>query len=122
MNEMQTRLREMMQSFHGFCVKHNLRYYLVAGTCLGAVRHKGFIPWDDDIDVGMPRADYNRFIELVKTEKMGENYAVEDPLENDDYIYAFAKMYDTSTTLIENTANKLKRGIYIDIFPCKCYI
>ena len=114
---LQERLVLLLKRFHDFCVKHNLRYYVVGGTCLGAVRHEGFIPWDDDIDVGMPRKDYNRLLELVKEEKIGENCIVEAPLENKDYIYAFAKMYDTTTTLVENTVNKLIRGVYIDIFP-----
>ena len=57
---------EMLAGFHDFCIKNKLRYFLEHGTLLGAVRHKGFIPWDDDIDVGMPREDYNKFIELAR--------------------------------------------------------
>ena len=114
---MQEKLVPMLKAFHEFCVKHGLRYYISGGTCLGAVRHQGFIPWDDDIDVGMPRVDYNRFIELSKTEKLAEHYVVEKPLDNEDYVYAFIKIYDTTTTLVENTANRLKRGVFLDVFP-----
>ena len=59
---------EVMKLFSGICDKHHLRYYLVGGTMLGAVRHNGFIPWDDDMDVGMPRPDYERFLKVVKNE------------------------------------------------------
>lgn len=112
----QQKLLEMVKWFHEFCVANNLRYYAVGGTMLGAVRHKGFIPWDDDIDVGMPRDDYDRFSNLMK-EDCSSIYRLEAPFENKDYVYQFFKLYDTTTTLIENTRYKTKRGIYIDIFP-----
>ena len=63
---LQLYLLENLKTLHSVFEKHNLRYYLVSGTMLGAVRHKGFIPWDDDIDLGMARADYERFIEHSK--------------------------------------------------------
>lgn len=59
------KLTEMLGWFHEFCVTHGLRYYALSGTMLGAVRHGGFIPWDDDIDVGMPRRDFERLSELL---------------------------------------------------------
>lgn len=117
MNEMQSKLLEMIKWFHGFCVANDLRYYAVGGTALGAVRHGGFIPWDDDLDVGMPRADYERMIALSRNGTDNALYRIEAPLENRDFIYPFSKVYDTSTTLVENAWVKAKRGIYIDIFP-----
>ncbi len=63
----------MLDDFVAYCQRHGLRYYLVGGTLLGAVRHQGFIPWDDDIDVGMPRKDYERFLELVNQEPVSEH-------------------------------------------------
>lgn len=60
----QLKLLEILVYFRDFCNEHNLRFWLAAGTCLGAVRHKGFIPWDDDLDVQMPREDYDKLIEL----------------------------------------------------------
>ena len=65
----QQMLADMLKVFHDFCVEHSLTYYVVAGTALGAARHKGFIPWDDDVDVGMPRPDYERFLMLFNKER-----------------------------------------------------
>lgn len=103
--------------FHELCKQNGLRYYMLGGTMLGAARHKGFIPWDDDIDVGMPRADYEK-LEQILLAMHHERYAIETPrTEAEDYFYPFSKIYDTRTTLIENTRLKIKRGIYLDIFP-----
>ena len=60
----QLKLLEILVYFSEFCEAHDLRYYLASGTCIGAVRHHGFIPWDDDVDVAMPREDYNKLCEL----------------------------------------------------------
>ena len=64
--ELQKRLLEMMHWFHSFCVNNNLRYYALGGTMLGAARHQGFIPWDDDLDIGMPRKDYDTLSALLQ--------------------------------------------------------
>ena len=116
-NEMQTKLINMLKWYHEFCVTHKLRYYIVGGTMLGAVRHEGFIPWDDDIDVGMPREDYNRFLEICKGIQ-AHQYIVEAPTEeNPEFKYLYAKIYDTTTTLVENVRNPINRGVFIDVFP-----
>lgn len=117
MTEMQNRLVAVFDWFHKFCVEHNLRYYMLGGTMLGAVRHQGFIPWDDDIDVGMPRKDYEKFLVLTKNKKYG-NFVVEgiDTVEN-DFFYGYAKIYDTKSTLIENNRYRIKRGLFVDVFP-----
>lgn len=65
LSPLQVRLLEMMKWFHQFRVEHNLRYFCLGGTMLGAQRHHGFIPWDDDIDVGLPRSDYEKLMELI---------------------------------------------------------
>lgn len=115
--ELKNMLIEMMEYFHEFCCKNNLKYYALGGTMLGAARHNGFIPWDDDIDIGMPRKDYEKLALLMEKNKE-EKYIFETPLTKEgDYYYGFSKLYDTRTTLIENTKYKIKRGIYIDIFP-----
>ena len=117
MTELQVKLLGILEWFNCFCEENGLRYYLIGGTMLGAARHNGFIPWDDDIDVGMPRADYNRMAQILKNKK-NEKYILETPeTDADDFFYASAKIYDTSTTLIENTRYKIKRGIFLDVFP-----
>lgn len=117
LNCLQTRLLEMLKWFHNFCVEHELNYYALGGTMLGAVRHGGFIPWDDDIDIGLPRKDYERFIELMEDSKHPE-YELETPNSSaKEYTYCYAKLYDLQTTLIENRKHNIKRGIFLDIFP-----
>ena len=116
LSELQKRLLSMFMWYHDFCVENKLSYYAIYGTMLGAIRHKGFIPWDDDIDVGMPRKDYEKFIELVKNNN--SIYKLETNRENKpDFNYGHMKLYDTRTTLIEKARKNIKRGIYIDIFP-----
>lgn len=97
------------------CKKHNLRYFLCGGTMLGAVRHKGFIPWDDDIDILMPRPDYKQLIEILKKEH--GRYTVCDT-KDEGYYYNFAKVVDSKTKLVENGHNLIANmGVYVDIFP-----
>lgn len=117
MTELQQSLLNIFEWFHNFCEKEKLTYFAVGGTALGAVRHNGFIPWDDDIDVAMPRKDYERFLEMTKNTNKFKPYVVESPSEKKDFVYPYSKIYDTTTTLIENTCYHTKRGIYIDVFP-----
>ena len=120
MNELQEKLLDIMAWFHNFCVKENLRYYVIGGTFLGAIRHKGFIPWDDDIDVGMPRRDYEKLITVFQNENNHkiDKFKLETPYSNaSDYLYTFSKLYDTTTTMVEKLRIECKRGIYLDIFP-----
>lgn len=117
LNNLQLKLLQMMSWLHLFCVSNGLRYYALGGTMLGAVRHKGFIPWDDDIDIGMPRNDYNRFIELIGNKPI-KSYFLETPeSESFAFRYPYSKLYDMQTSLVENTWPKLKRGAFIDVFP-----
>lgn len=117
LNPLQLKLLDLLKWFHEFCVENNLRYYAIGGTMLGAMRHEGFIPWDDDIDLGMPRKDYERFLDLTEGKSIGQ-YKVESMRDgNDDFTYLFAKVYDTKTTLIERRKKIVKRGVYLDIYP-----
>ena len=117
MTDLQNKLLEIVKWYHDFCEKNNLRYYILGGSMLGAVRHKGFIPWDDDIDVGMPRKDYDRFLQLTEG-KVNDHYISESYHSgNADYVFPFAKLYDINTTLIEIKRVPVKRGVYMDIFP-----
>lgn len=103
--------------FHDFCKENNLTYFMLGGTVLGAIRHKGFIPWDDDADFGMPRNDYERFLNLI--EKINDPVVLVESYKNNnaDFPYPFAKIYNKTTTLIENLRYPVKRGVYIDVFP-----
>ena len=107
-----------------FFDEHGLRYCLSYGTLLGAVRHQGFIPWDDDVDVMMPRPDYNRFLDLTRQIKVNANLDVLYFPETAQYFWPFAKIVNTDTMLIEKQLRNdlqhwLKQyyGLYIDIFP-----
>ena len=117
MTEIQTKLLDMLVWFDGYCRVNGLRYYALGGTLLGALRHKGFIPWDDDVDVGMPRKDYERLAALMGGE-IHSGYVLETEYSEDSkYCYPFSKLYDTSTTLTENVSTGLKRGLFLDVFP-----
>lgn len=99
------------------CKKYNLRYYLGYGTLLVAVRHKGFIPWDDDIDIWMPRKDYDIFVAIEKLLGSSE-FEILSPLDNLDYYYGFAKLVSKNTHLQEIGFIPIKDyGVYVDIFP-----
>ena len=114
---MQKKLLEMIAKLHDYCIYYNIKYYAVGGTMLGMARHNGFIPWDDDMDIGMPRPDYERFLKQVKIDPI-DGCSVESSDSNDPlFLFPYTKLYDISTTLIENSNRPLKRGIYIDIFP-----
>ena len=109
---------DILKEFIRVCDSLNLKYYVLEGTLLGAVRHKGFIPWDDDIDVGMPRADYERFC-FEGQKLLPEHYFIQTINTERDYRANFAKIRDSRTTFIETSVRhcNINHGIYIDIFP-----
>lgn len=116
LNPLQEKLLEMFAWLVNFLEANNLRYYALGGTMLGAVRHKGFIPWDDDIDIGMPRNDYEKLIDLLK--EPVDHYVVEAPrTAGKDYLYRYAKLYDINTSMTEHLRKDIKRGVFIDVFP-----
>lgn len=112
---------EILKEVHEICEKHGLKYFLDAGTLLGAVRHKGFIPWDDDMDIGMLREDYEKFLEIAKKEL--PDYLFLQTFETDDKydIYQVpCKIRYNDTILIEKGIaenSEMHNGIYIDVFP-----
>lgn len=115
--DLHVHLLKLMKSFHDVCISNNLTYYLVGGSQLGAVRHQGFIPWDDDMDVAMPRFDYDKLLSLSKN-AWPENLLLNTPYKTEYWIAPFSKLVDKNTTLIEEgVAGFNKGGVSIDIFP-----
>ena len=113
----------LLGEFVRICEKLGLRYFAVQGTLLGTIRHGGTIPWDDDIDVGMLRNDYEVFLSKAP-EMLPEYYFLQTFHTDPEYYHCFAKLRDSRTTFIENTAQKFSRmnqGIFIDIFPFDFY-
>ena len=118
MNEFKKCILNILLWFHQYCDEHNLRYYLVEGTMLGAARHEGFIPWDDDIDVGMPRADYEELKKLMGSSVHDGKYMLEtEDSERKEYLVPFGKIYDVTTRLVEQRRIPVVMGAYIDVFP-----
>lgn len=113
LEEIKTIEYDILSEVAAFCDGHEIRYYLACGTLLGAIRHGGFIPWDDDVDIAMPRPDYERFIR----EYTSSTYTLHDFRIDEAYPYPFAKVSDLRTCLIEETEEPAKLGVYIDIFP-----
>lgn len=115
-DELHKRILRILTSIDQVCRSHGLRYYIWAGTMLGAVRHRGFIPWDDDIDIAMPRPDYELLISHSREWLPAPMEFV--CAENDtSYPLPFGKIQDASTTLIERMHLRYLGGIYIDVFP-----
>lgn len=107
---------EILKAVHNFCDENQIRYSLAYGTLLGAIRHNGYIPWDDDIDILMPRPDYNKFIKEFNS--YSETYKLISPEMNYSYYAPYANVYDNRTILKEtHLDNGNSLGIKIDIFP-----
>lgn len=107
-------LMQTYKSFKSFCEANNIQFVAAGGTALGAVRHNGLIPWDDDIDVYMPRADYNRFLAL-KESLAGTDYEIVDPRDK-DYHCMMAKYVCRNSTLWEFKDIQFPMGVYVDVF------
>ena len=114
--DIQVELLSMINIFHDFCKKHNLKYYIIGGTMLGAIRHKGFIPWDDDIDIGMPRNDYGRLL-MIPQEQLPDGFEILNHKNRNDFVFTFSKFVNKNTTLVENINSGYIEGIYLDVFP-----
>lgn len=114
--EMQKIELEILKFIVKICRENNLMYFLTDGTLIGAVRHKGFIPWDDDLDISMPRPDYNKFIKIMKRKK--GRYQIKCVENSKKYNYAYAKVVDTKTGLVEEDKFQGEElGLWVDVFP-----
>lgn len=118
-SDMKKLLLIMLKDISETCEHNGLTYMLGAGSCLGAIRHKGFIPWDDDLDIMMPRKDYESLIRLLEAGKLGDKYEYNTPKRNEDCKNTFLKIYRKGTLDNElyNENTSFPKGIYIDIFP-----
>lgn len=114
--ELQNYLKEMMKDFISICNKYNLTYFAEAGTALGIVRHKGFIPWDDDIDIYMPKEDYIKLLSLKDEIYKNTEYEIND-IRDKKHSRPFAKICKKNSTIQELDISTAVIGVYIDIFP-----
>ena len=109
---------DILKQFLEICEKHALTYYMLGGTLLGAVRHKGFIPWDDDIDIGMPRPDYEKFLKLA-TYDLKPPYQLHTLFQNrGEYNYYYARVENPETRVLRKMAiEDVHIPAWIDVFP-----
>lgn len=115
--DVQKILLEMMAEFDAFCRKNGLRYFLCGGSALGAERHQGFIPWDEDVDLAMPRADYDRFEALFSAE-FAEKYHIQSIYSGKKYDLPFIKIRKKGTRFLEIFEPEPEcAGIFLDIYP-----
>ena len=107
----------IFKEFIRVCEKHQLTYFALGGTLLGAVRHKGFIPWDDDIDIGMPREDYNKLMSLAPSE-FNFPYKLVNEKNTPSFTKAFMNLQDSTTKILMTYSNVAhEESLWIDIFP-----
>lgn len=111
---------DMLVEFHEICEKHNLKYWLDSGTLLGAVRHQGFIPWDDDIDLSMPLEDYIKFQEIAK-KGLSEHVFVQNKQIERSFPFDYTKLRSNKASIVEfhETGKEVSyhQGVFVDIFP-----
>ena len=117
--KLHNKILEIFKEVKRVCDQNNLRYFAIGGTCIGAVRHKGFIPWDDDLDIAMPNSDYERFLNIADKE-LPDNLKLLLSHKTETGTLCFAKVHDITTTFIEPFDEQYPdryKGIYIDIMP-----
>lgn len=117
MTDLQKRELELLSRFDELCTAEGITYYAAEGTMLGAARHGGFIPWDDDIDVALPRPDYERLKSLFGNQRNGDTYFETPESDDEKFATPYSKFYDVRSTLKERYKKPLTRGVFLDVFP-----
>ncbi|MDK0774861.1 LicD family protein [Clostridium perfringens] len=120
LRESQKLMTTILRDFDKVCKKNDIKYWIESGTLLGAIRHGGFIPWDDDIDVGMLREDYNRFLEIAKND-LPNDLVVNNFRNEKEARYQWSKIKHKYSRIVEDENNSLNEGLFIDIFPYDIY-
>lgn len=117
--ELQDKMLDILKHFITICEQNGFQYYLAGGTCLGALRHQGFIPWDDDLDVFMPRPDYEALWAMAESLNRNSSYVLCRTSQEKNYHHRVMQMADTTTTFIHNRCinEDIEHGVYIDIVP-----
>ena len=114
-NKVQPIALNLLKVFIDICEKNNLRYYVIGGSLIGVLRHKGFIPWDDDIDIGMPREDFDKFVNLPS---YPDGYGYMSHKNNPEWNFAFGQFVDLESEIeIELNEKPRKANVWLDIFP-----
>lgn len=118
LRQLQLVILEMLLEMNRICQKHNICYSLIGGTLLGAVRHGGFIPWDDDVDTQMSRSEYLRFRQACETELNHEKYFLQDNTTDSEYRWGYARLRRKNSEFVRQGQEhlKMKTGIFLDIF------
>lgn len=108
----------ILRDVHEFCIKHNIHYTLFGGTLIGAIRHQGFIPWDDDIDIAMPRPDYDRFVKTYQSDNCYQLFSRES--HGNTVYLSYARVCDMKDTFVKTETypwSDYRTGVWIDVFP-----
>ena len=120
LKELQTIEIEILKDVHDFCLNNDIKYSLYGGTAIGAVRHGGFIPWDDDIDIVMPRSDYEKFCKIYSSNK----YQLIERRQDKNSMIAYARVCDNKRTVCKSKCpwyEKGEQGVFIDVLPADGY-
>lgn len=119
LRKLQLRMLDILKYIDAICQKYSIPYWLSSGTCLGAVRHGGFIPWDDDVDIEMFERDYNKF-EKIMSQQHNSNYVFQTHKTDKNYFLSFGKIRDLHSFIEEDNTYDIKykyRGCFVDVFP-----
>ena len=118
MERLHSTLVEILDYIVSVCESNGLRYFLIYGSALGAYRHQGFIPWDDDLDIGLPRDDYEKFLAIMKNNP-SDLYQIQNDTTEEKYYLTFSKVRKQGTLFMESIAEGMYRdnGIFVDVFP-----